>query len=408
MPYDLLIKGGRVFDPGQGLDAVLDIGVTDGKIAAIEPNIEPSEAKKHIVVKGQRRYVVPGLIDLHTHISYGMQTPGVNWMAAPPELAGVLSGVTTAVDCGTTGAYNFGIVPTWVVPNTRTRTAYFLNIGSYGLLTQPLHNPKPEILDPSYVDIDSTIACVEGHRDLIKGIKLRLVGDAVGTMGKQMVDLALEAARALNVPLMTHIGELMGQNSSAPEVTKYLISKLQPYDVITHVCTAHSGGLLDENKKVLVQAREAQNAGVVMDPAAGRSNWNYQVCRMEAEQGFQPDTISTDLTLLGRSGSVYSLTEAMARFMACGYTLEQVVRMTTTNPAKALRMDDEIGAIKVGREADITILDEVTGRWRFVDTAGDAFTGEHALVPVQTVRAGELIAPEWGPHPWGWLPEEAS
>lgn len=407
MPYDLLIKGGHVFDPGQGLDADLDIGITAGRIAAIEPEIDPAEAKRHIVVRGQRRYVVPGLIDMHTHCTFGMQTPGVNWMAAPPELAGVLSGVTTAVDCGTTGAYNFGIVPTWVKPNTRTRTAYFLNIGAYGLLTQPLHKPRPEIEKPQDIDLDSTIACVEGHRDLIKGIKLRLVGDAVESMGKQMVDMAIEAARALNVPLMTHIGELMGQNAAAPELTKYLISRLQPYDVITHVCTAHSGGLLDENRKVIPQAREAQNSGVIMDPAAGRGNWNYEVCRMEADQGFSPDTISTDLTLLGRTLSVYSLTEAMARFMACGYSLEQVIRMTTTNPAKALRMEDEIGAIAVGREADITILDHVTGRWRFVDTQGVAFNGEDALVPIQTVRAGELIAPEWGPHPWGWLPEEA-
>jgi dihydroorotase len=158
---------------------------------------------------------------------------------------------------------------------------------------------------------------------------------------------------------------------------------------------------------VLPAARDAQNAGVVMDPAAGRSNWNYEVCRIEAEQGFTPDTISTDLTLLGRSGSVYSLTEAMARFMACGYTLEQVVTMVTANPAKALKLENEIGALKAGYEADLTVLDVVTGRWRFVDTAGNPFTGEHAIVPVQTIRAGELISPDWGPHPWGWLPEEA-
>jgi dihydroorotase len=206
---------------------------------------------------------------------------------------------------------------------------------------------------------------------------------------------------------MTHIGELMGQNAKAPALTKYLISRLQPYDIITHVCTAHSGGLLDENKKVIQAAREAQDAGIVMDPAAGRSNWNYEVCRIEAEQGFTPDTISTDLTLLGRSGSVYSLTEAMGRFMACGYSLEQVVRMVTAAPAKALKLENEIGAIKVGYEADLTILDAVTGKWRFVDTAGAAFTGETAIVPVQTVKAGELISLDWGPHEWGWLPEEA-
>jgi dihydroorotase len=225
-------------------------------------------------------------------------------------------------------------------------------------------------------------------------------------MGKQLVDLALEAARAVDLPLMTHIGELMQESPKAPELTKYLISKLQPRDIVTHVCTAHSGGVLDGNKEVLPQVREAQDAGIVMDPAAGRANWNYQVCRMEAEQGFQPDTISTDLTFLGRSGAVYSLTEAMSRFMACGYSLNDVVRMTTANPAEALGLQDEIGAIKVGNEADLTIIDHVKGKWRFVDTAGEAFNGEDAIVPVQTIRAGEMISLDWGPHPWGWLPEE--
>jgi dihydroorotase len=407
MPYDLLIKGGHVLDPGQGLDGVLDIAITAGKIAAISKDIPVSEARRHIVVKGQRRYVTPGLIDLHTHCAHGLQSPGVNWMAADPDIAGVRSGVTTVVDCGTCGAYNFGVVPTYIAPQAKTRTVWFLNIGSYGLLTQPLHKPRPEVSDPSHIDLDSTIACIEANRDLIKGIKLRLVGTGVDTMGTQMVDMAVEAARSLGLPLMTHIGDLMGQSPKAPELTRYLISKLQPDDIITHVCTGHSGGLLDENKKVITEAWEAKKSGVVMDPAAGRSNWNYQVCRVEAEQGFQPDTISTDLTIPGRATSVYSLTEAMARFMACGYSLSQVVQMTTSNAAKALHLHDRIGAIKLGYDADLTLLDDVTGKWRFVDTSGGAFTGEHALVPVQTVRAGDLIAPEWGPHTWGWLPEEA-
>ncbi len=407
MPYDLLIKGGHVYDPAQGLDAVLDIGISEGKIAAIEPDIAPSEAKRTIVVKGQRRYVTPGLIDLHTHCTYGVQSPGVNWQAAQPELAGVHSGVTTIVDCGTAGAYNFGIVPTYINGHVKTRIVYFLNIGAYGLLTQPLHKPRPEVSDPSHIDIESTLACVRAHPDLIKGIKLRLVGPAIETMGHQLVDLGLRAARELNLPIMTHIGDLLTESPKAPELTDYLIDRLQPGDIITHVCTAHSGGLLDANKKLLPRARDAKNAGVVMAPASGRNNWNHEVCRIEADQGFEPDTISTDMSTPGRGTIVFSLMEAMGKFMACGYSFEKVIRMTTANPARALGLQDRIGAIKVGHDADLTILDDVSGRWRFVDAWGGSFTGEHALVPVQTVRAGELIAPDWGPHPWGWLPEEA-
>lgn len=406
MTYDLLIKGGHVLDPGQGLNDVMDIAISAGKIAAVAADIPVSEARAWIAVKGQRRYVVPGLIDLHTHCAYGLQTPGVNWQAAHPDLAGVRSGVTTVVDCGTCGAYNFGLVPTHLLAKTLTRTVWFLNIGSYGLLTQPLHRPRPEVSDPSHIDIESTLACVEAHRDLIKGIKLRLVGPALEGMGHTLIDLALEAARTLRLPLMTHIGDLLTQSPRAPELTAYLIERLQPGDIITHVCTAHSGGLLDANGRVLAQAWAARDAGVVMDPAAGRSNWSAKVCRIEAEQGFLPDTISTDMSTPGRAASIFSLTEAMARFMACGYSLEQVVRMTTINPARALGLADRIGAIRPGYEADLTILDHVSGRFRFVDTTGSPFSGEDALVPVHTVKGGALIPPDWGPHPWGWLPEE--
>jgi dihydroorotase len=408
MPYDLLIKGGHVVDPGQGLDGVMDIAITDGKIAAIQPNIAEIEAKEHIVIRGDRRYVTPGLIDFHAHCAYGLQTPGVNWQAANPELVGVQSGVTTIVDGGTCGAYNFGIVPTWVVPNSNTRSLYFLSIGSYGLLTQSLPKARSDIQDRTHIDLEATFACVEEHRDLIKGIKLRLLGTAVDTMGKEMIDLALEAARGLNVPLMTHIGEFMGESPNAPALTDYLLERMQPYDIITHVCTSHSGGLLDEKGRMKPAAIEAQKGGVVMDPAAGRRNYSYEVSQIQADQGFYADTISTDMSAPGRNFMVYSLTEAMSRFLACGYTLEQVVRMTTANPARALRMENSIGAIKVGYEADLTVLEDVTGRWLFTDTNGKKFPGEHALIPVQTVRAGKLFAPDWGPHPWGWLPEAQS
>lgn len=405
MPYDLLIKEGRVLDPGQDLDGVMDIGITDGKIAAVDKDIPVGEARRHIVVKGERRYVTPGLIDLHTHVAYGLGSHGVNWLAVHPDLVGVGSGVTTLIDAGTCGALDFGFVPTYVAGSTKTRVIYFLNVGSYGLLHAG--KPIPDVAEPSHIDVDAIVACVNANPELLKGLKLRLVGPAVESMGRQLVDLSVEAARAAGVPLMTHIGDLMGESPKAPELTDYLISRLQPYDVITHVCTDHSGGLLDANRKVRAPALEARDRGVVMDPAAGRSNWSYEVCRIEADQGFSPDTISTDITTPGREGMVFSLTEIMAKFMAAGYTLEQVVRMTTSNAAKAIRLEDRIGAIKVGYDADLTVLDDVTGKWRFADPFGAQFTGEHALVPVQTVRAGELFAPDWGPHPWGWLPPEA-
>jgi len=146
----------------------------------------------------------------------------------------------------------------------------------------------------------------------------------------------------------------------------------------------------------------------VLDPASGRSNFSIEVARRQADLGLHPDTISTDMSTPGRSEVVHSLMECMAKFMALGYSLEDVVRMTTVNAARALGKDAELGAIVVGREADLTIMDVLPGRWKFADCRQEAFTGEHAIVPVQTVRGGELFAPDWGPYPWGWLPEEAA
>lgn len=145
----------------------------------------------------------------------------------------------------------------------------------------------------------------------------------------------------------------------------------------------------------------------MLDPALGAGNFGIDIARQQAEIGLHPDTISSDLTAGGRTRVVYSLMECMGRFMAAGYSVKDMVGMSTANAAKALGMEEEIGALALGREADITILEVVNGRWKFIDTTQKEFTGERALMPVQTIRAGEVFAPEWGPHPWGWLPPEA-
>jgi dihydroorotase len=155
------------------------------------------------------------------------------------------------------------------------------------------------------------------------------------------------------------------------------------------------------------ELQEARASGVVLDQASGRGNFSYEVAQRQADLGLHPDTISTDMSTPGRAEVVHSLMECMAKFMALGYSLEDVVRMTTINAAKALRKEDQLGAIAVGREADLTIMDLVPGKWQFKDCRGESFSGAQAIVPVQTVRAGELFAPEWGPYPWGWLPAEA-
>jgi dihydroorotase len=160
------------------------------------------------------------------------------------------------------------------------------------------------------------------------------------------------------------------------------------------------------SKKELPEVREARARGVTLDSALGRGNFGIEVARIQADLGLTPDTTSSDVTLGGRARGV-GLLDAMSKFMAVGYSLSDVVSMASDRAAKAIGLQDQIGAIAVGREADLSVFEVVSGKWKFMDTKEVPFTGEKALVPVQTIRAGELFSPDWGPYPWGWLPEEA-
>jgi dihydroorotase len=157
---------------------------------------------------------------------------------------------------------------------------------------------------------------------------------------------------------------------------------------------------------VVPEVEEARANGVVIDSALGRGNFGYEVAQRQADLGVHPDTTSSDITGGGRRLGT-GLLDSMAKFMSLGYTLNDVLRMATANAAKGVGMADQLGALAVGREADISIFDVVEGKWKFTDTVNRAFTGAKALIPVQTIRQGKLFSPDWGPYPWGWLPEEA-
>lgn len=400
--YDLLIKQGRVLDPGQGIDEVTDIGITGGRIAAVQPDLPADEAKRVLEIRGEHRYVVPGLIDIHTHVAHGATTLGVGMECCDPDAAGVRSGVTTVVDCGSVGVANIGVFPVHILPRAQTRVICYVNAGSYA-------HTMPNPADVNSLDEVSPAAierCVERNPGLVSGVKLRLVGPIVEERGEELVTLTKSIARRHGLPLMVHIGDSHAPERAHPEqvaaTTRAVLRALEPSDILTHLCTPHVGGVLDEARRPLPELNEARANGVVLDPALGMGNFGYQVAREQAELGLPPDTISSDLTALGKT--FHSLVECMAKFMAVGYSLQDVVRMTTVNAARAIGREDELGAIAAGREADITILDVVPGRFTFVDTTRNAFSGEYGIAPVHTIRAGELYAPDWGTHPWGWLP----
>jgi len=388
--YDLLLKGGTVIDPAQDLRGTLDVAVEDGKIARVAANIPKSEARRVIDVLGKT--VTPGLIDLHTHVFDGVAANGVH-----PDIAGVHAGVTTVVDAGSSGCATFGAFPRHILPKCETEVIPLLHICQTGLAT------NPDIIAESSIDLESTLRVAREHRGLIKGIKARMVSPALEIFGMEMPRLAKRAARESGVPLMVHIGDTTKRYD--PNVIRELLPLLEPGDIVTHLFTANPGGVLDTNGKLVPEAKELAARGVWLDTAHGRMNFGFNVGRRVLDQGLTPHCISTDLTIPGRANTVHSMVEIMARFLGMGFTLEQVIAMSTVNPARAISEADRLGSLQTGRQADISVLEVRDGRWVVYDTLRDSMKIDKTVVPVLTVKRGRVFEPEWGPHPWGWEPE---
>ena len=388
--YDLLLKGGNVIDPSQDLRGALDVAVQDGKIAKVAANIPVAEARRVVDVPGKT--VTPGLIDLHTHVFDGVAANGVH-----PDIAGVHAGVTTVVDAGSSGCATFSAFPRHILPKCETEVIPLLHICQTGLAT------NPDIIAESSIDLESTLKVAREHKELIKGIKARMVSPALEIFGMEMPRLAKRAARESGVPLMVHIGDTTKRYD--PNVIRELLPLLEPGDIVTHLFTANPGGVLDTNGKLVPEAKELAARGVWLDTAHGRMNFGFNVGRRVLDQGLTPHCISTDLTIPGRAATVHSMVEIMARFLGMGFTLEQVIAMSTVNPARAIGEVNRLGSLAVGRQADISVLEVRDGRWVVYDTLRDSMKIDKTVVPVLTVKRGRVFEPEWGPHPWGWEPE---
>ena len=391
--YDLLIKGGTVIDPSQNLHGPNDVAIEEGKIARVAPDIPATEASQVVEVKG--KIVTPGLIDLHTHIYDGVNGNGVE-----ADLGGVRAGVTTMVDAGSSGCDTYGGFPRHIIPNNATEIIPFLHICRTGLAT------TPDIFSPASIDLDRTIQVVEDNRDTIFGIKARMVSPALEIMGLEMPRMAKRAAVESGVKLMVHIGDT--EKRYDEKVIHQLLPILEEGDIVTHLFTANPGGVIDSQGKLAPEAVEARERGVWLDTAHGRMNFSFDVGQRVLDQGLLPHCISTDLTLPGRQLTVHSMTEMMTRFLAMEFTLDQVVEMSTLNPAKALGQEHRIGSLAPGHQADVSVLDLKEGDWIVYDVVGGSRRTEKAVVPVLTVKRGQVYEAGWGPRPWGWEPDSAS
>jgi len=385
--YDLLIKGGRLIDPAQEIDGIKDVAIRHGRVAMVSDHIPVQHTRQVIDAAG--KIVTPGLIDLHTHIFVGLS------LSVEPDPLGAKSGVTTMVDAGTAGAANFKLFRDHVIRTVTTRIVPFLNLWLTGgsMLSLPgeppwsavaagLARPTGYFDDVRYATTEAAIRVVEEDRDLIAGIKV-WVNRYVAGGSIEPLHRAKEAAKALGLPVMVC-------TYFSPPTMSEILKMLDKGDIQTHFYGTFAG-LVKEDGQILAEAAAARERGVIFDVGHGAGSFDFDVVRRALAVGFTPDTISTDIHVESINGPVHDLPTTMAKFMALGMGLEDIVQATTSRPAAVLHMQDIIGSLGIGMEADVAVFDLVEGEVDLVDTQGHHVTGTHHLENVLTIKAGRVL-----------------
>ena len=374
--YDLIVKGGRVIDPSQSISGMRDVAVSGTKIARVAEDISAAEARHVLDAKG--KLVTPGLIDVHTHVYDGVAPLGI-----PPDPTCIAKGVTTALDAGSAGAHTFPGLRKYVINVVDTRVYALLNISVVGQSTLSDDNPYGELLDLRYANPKLAVRTIEQNRDVILGVKIRLTENIAGDHDLQALHLAREAADAVKLPLMVHIG---GTHSTLDAI----LGVLKKGDVVTHSYRGGPGGILDANGRVLAAVHSAVARGVHLDVGHGAGSFSFEVAEKALKQDLLPGTISSDVHQFNVNGPVFDLVTTLSKFLHMGLTLEQVIERATANPARTFGFPKGLGTLREGAEADIAVLSAAEGDFDFVDSLGVHRIGHRKLVPVATVKAGRI------------------
>lgn len=369
--YDLLIRNATVIDPAQEIFQKADVAVKDGKISGLG---DFSLEKSFHTIDASECLVVPGLIDMHTHL-YPLTEIGI-----PAEAACFSSGVTTAMDCGSAGAATYPAHRGSIL-TSRLRIRALLHVCSAGLATgRYLENP-----DPRYYDISKIEGCLHEFPELL-GLKVRQGAEIVGDLGLRPLAATIEIAEKYQVPVMVHC-------SNPPGKMDEIIEMLRPGDILTHAYQDNGDSLLDKYGKVSKAAWTARKRGVIFDVANANIHFSFAVARQAIAEGFLPDTISTDLTTrsLYRRPAVFNLLHVMSKYLNLGLSLPQVIERCTIRPAQLMKLDNKIGSLRVGCCADIAVLSEFNHDTAFGDRTGVIMSGNRNLRAMLTVRAGEIV-----------------
>ena len=383
--HDLLIKGGEVVDPSQGLRGRRDVAIRNGLVVAVEPDIPASAAAQ--VIEANGKLVCPGLVDLHAHVY-----PEVSSIGLPADELVPWTATTTYVSAGDAGSSTFSMFRHAVVARSRTRLLGFVHIANFGLAGFPVG----EMLNIDHAMVELAVKTAAENRDVCLGIKVRMTQEVVGTNGLEPLRRAVRAAEMAGpwAKVMCHIG-------NAPDSIEAVLDLLRPGDILTHAFSG-AGNNTVQNGRVVPAALRAKQRGVVIDVGHGGGSFDYTVFEPARDQGFGPDTISSDIhAVSGNTPGMPFLPWVMSKFLNNGYTLEQVVEMATVKPARIIDRVEKLGTLQVGAPGDVSILELVREPVEFVDTRNNRRQGTQWLKPVQVVKAGRPFGRPF-PTPFAW------
>ena len=381
----LLLRHGRVVDPAAATDAIADVLVTEGRIAGVGPDLEHTPEgipESTVVVDATGLVVTPGLIDLHTHVMAGLGD-----FCVEPDRIGVAMGVPTVVDGGTSGVATFDLCRRGIIddPSVRTRVLAFVDPNQLYLATGDFICHKLEIAnDLRNLDTGALAAAMERHADILVGLKARACHTGDPTHSPF---LAAAQAASGGKPVMVHLGRF----PHTPVITpRALLGALRPGDIITHAFRG-AGGMVGPDGKAVPEFRDAVDRGVVLDMGHSGTDFRFREARRLLDQGYRPDTASTDLNVFNVGGPVFSYLENLTKLLALGIDVRDVVAIASTNAARVIGRADELGSLAPGRAAEISVLDLRTDGPFPVSDGHEVVEAPAALAPHGCVRAGTWI-----------------
>ena len=364
--YDLIIKGGRVIDPSMGLDAVGDVAIAGGKIAAVGANIT-ADATETIDARG--KIVTPGLIDIHTHAGRSKE--------GPPMC--LQDGVTGWVDAGTGGADNIDAVAA-IARGAPQIGRCLVNIARTGVVT-----PTGELHDINMANVAMAQAAIARHRDVVVGVKARLSDNVTGDNDLEALRRAQQAAAPFNLPVMIHVG----QNYSP---LRSILALLKRGDIITHIYAPGKNGILDDKGVLVPEVMAAHRRGIIFDFGNGVSDhFDWDTVEKATKQGLWPDTFSTDWNTSSKTSGVVDLPNVMSKFFMYGMPLKEIIAAATVNAARCFPAFDDRGTLNVGAPGDVAIMELREGSFEFLDNYNGKRTGRQRLLPSETVLNGKRV-----------------